>query len=239
MNARTPLVNVFQYQSSYSEPPQRPWKLGPWAWATQGHFLVAVQDDAIETDPTPEPKRKAWRYLHDVPADVRTVSLPALRAFAGPVDQPAACDDCHGTAYQVFGDEITCEHCGLMTRLPCAECDGDGLAGVSIRHARIAGVPLNLALLSYALTCVPEDVECQIGSIEGFAKSSGDGHALLVIGRTWRIAVMCVRGEAVAAAVPAFPSVVPADAQTTDVDDARSPTPDGGAGRDREKESSS
>jgi len=206
----TPLVDVFQYRSvlAIDTRPSRPWKLGPWAFASQGHFLVAVQDDTIATEPTPENRLQARRYLDGVPPNARPVSLSALRIFVGPVDSPVACDDCDGTGYQIAADTFVCEHCGHATRLPCEECDGDGLAEVPIRLGWIADVPVNLGLLAYALTCVPADADCQIASVESVTKSSGNGLALLVIGRAWRIAVMSVRDPV--GKVPVFPSVVPA-----------------------------
>ncbi len=193
---RTDLTDIFRYHARLDDPPSRPWRLGGWIWATDGHFLVAFQqdDDTQETDPTPEGKQKARRYLEETPADLITVSLTALRAFVGATSSPpTACDECDGTGYQ-DASEVRCEHCGLFTRVKCDRCDGDGMGAVPMREGRIAGVPLDLELLAYALTFIaPPDVLVHLGSIMSLSTAPNRPHvALVIIGPAWRIVVMSI-----------------------------------------------
>lgn len=197
------LTEIFHYHSTMADPPARPWRLGPWVWATQGHFLVAFQDETRDADPTPQSKERARRYLEETPTDLTTVSLAALRAFVGPATERAQCDECDGTGVQRLSPEVMCEHCGRPTRLPCEECGGDGDGGPPMREARIAGVPLNLELLAYALTCLlSDDVLVHLGAVPSLSTST-PGPALLIVGPYWRVAVMSIHEPATA--VPVFP----------------------------------
>jgi hypothetical protein len=189
-----PLADVFRFQSALDDPPSRPWRLGRWVWATNGHILVAFLDDGRDADPTPESKLKGRKYLDETPTDLALVSLAALRVFVGVVTPPGECDECDGTGYDDAADSIRCEQCGYYTRRECDECGGDGRAGVEPRLGRIAGAPINLELLAYALTYVPADETVQVGTIQSLSPPhTPAAPALLVIGATWRIAVMSLR----------------------------------------------
>ncbi len=185
------LVEVFTYHQD-AEAHTRPWKLGAWLWATEGHFVVALADDGTAADPTPENRLKGRRYLEEKPDDLAPVSVRALRAFAGAADAPnAKCASCDGDGYDDSGEFVKCEHCHESTRLECQDCGGDGLAGLSYRLGGVAGVPLNLTLLAYALTFVPDDEAAAIGSMEVVSRGLVS-RALIVMAPTWRVVVMSV-----------------------------------------------
>lgn len=224
------LPDVFRYHAGFAdgvEPPTKPWRLGSWLWATQGHIVVAFQDDGSDADPTPEPRLKAQRYLEETPATLVPVEWRALRDFAGaaaPLHAP--CLECDGDGYDNTEDLMKCEHCEKLTRRECSECGGTGLDGLPIRHARIGTVPINCALLAWALSCVPACETVQVGAIAATTTNralTDMPFALLVVGPAWRVVVMCIR-EPGHNSVPTFalPSVVPEAVHVTETEDAGS-----------------
>lgn len=194
---------MFSYHSClhFETVPTRPWRLGPWVWASNGHVLVALRDEGLDADVTPESRVKAARYLEETPTKLQAVSLPSLRGFAGVAPSPNdPCEQCHGSGFSDYSDAVVCEHCSQETRLPCEECGGGGGERLCIRYGRVAGVPVNLALLAYALTQVPHSDVAEIGSIP----ASGSHLVLMVLGVDWRIALMCCSDVALDA--PSFPA---------------------------------
>lgn len=202
------LTEVFQYHGSLAEgvSGERPWKLGAWRWATQGHMLVAVRDDGSPSDPTPEAFVKAAHYLTDDPADLSSpFAGEALARFAGDVQPPDdKCLDCEGDGRDPFGEPVTCEHCGQWTRRECHACGGDGLAGPEARYGSVAGIPINCVLLAFALTCVPREA-VRVGRLDALRKDgrTSDWPALVVLGSDWRIVLMSVSPSA-AEGAPVF-----------------------------------
>ena len=204
------LVDVFAYHGVYDAEtrPVRPWRLGSWRWATQGHVLVALADDGSEADETPEAKRKALRYLDDAPLGSCQIELAALRAFVGqapPVDVP--CDECEGTGRSNSGEVVECEHCGKDTRMPCDFCGGAGLADVEVRAGLVIGVPINRVLLAFGLSQVPADLTVTIGTLPTL--STDGGLAVVVVGDGWRVVLMRLldKGQEMPAFDPAPPCV--------------------------------
>lgn len=195
MNQRERLSEIFSYHSSMFEPVStRPWKLGPWLWATNGHLLVALSDDGTPSIETPGERIKGRRYIEETPEGLTPIRLADLRAFAGPI-APATtkCDSCGGSGYN-DGEFVKCEHCGVSTRIECGFCGGDGNGTFPTRYARVAGVPLNLVLLAYALSFVPNDDDANVGTF-GFTGDikNREFKALGVVAPTWRVVVMGIR----------------------------------------------
>lgn len=208
-----PLVDVFRYYSDREPTAEKPFRLNGWVWATNGHVLVALRDDGQEAVEAPERYVRAGHYLTDAPAVPLAVSLKALRSFAGKV-LPAHvdCDGCEGTGRDEHSESIECEHCGRWTRPPCTDCGGDGEEPIEIRHGRVADVPVNLVLLAFGLSLVPDDDTVTLGGIPSLpAKSSAAvakdsaAVALAVLGDGWRVVVMSRRDESLT--VPTFPPV--------------------------------
>lgn len=198
-----PLKDVFDYFGSmhFETPQHKPWRCGAWLWATNGHLLVALRDDGSDADPTPENKMKAVHYLEDKPADLTRVAMADLRVMAGVIQSHGEpCDECGGSGRQSFGEEISCEHCGQSTRPECHVCGGDGRAGLEIRYVRVAGVPVNVVLLAYGLSIVPQDQYVEIGNVV----ASGEHKALVVVGTGWRVVLMCCKG--LTESIPYFPT---------------------------------
>lgn len=201
------LTDVFSYDSSSQDPaPVRPWRLGSWVWATNGYLLVALKDDGREAEAPPDSKMKGLRYLDESPVDLQSVSLPSLRGFAGIVSaRTEPCEDCHGEGRQDFGESVECEHCHQFTRCECRSCGGSGVVTPERRYGHVGGVTVNLALLAFALSEVPQDAVVQIGHMASIASKEAF-RALAVVGATWRVVLMsCVdRSEK----APSFPARV-------------------------------
>jgi len=185
------LASVFRYYPARWIKAERPWRMGEWLWATQGHLLVAIADDGSDADETPENMRKADRYVTVPSADVlNPVSLSELRKFAGSViPEKVPCERCFGSGRSDFdGDEATCEHCGLATRAYCTECGGDGHRAMVRRYGKVNGVPVDLALLAFGLSIVPQD---EAGSISFLVSVADEKQsAVAVTGEGWRVVLM-------------------------------------------------
>lgn len=204
------LTDVFTYYGTLSwdgVPIITPWRTDGWLWATQGHFLVALQDDGSEGIDAPEKYRGGAFYFSATPTQAETVLLDVLSAFVGPVTpSDVSCVECNGYGRDHFGDSHECEHCGKETFPACLACGGDGKAALPVRDVRIAGVPVNAVLLAFALSQVPVCADVTIGSVPSIrGNAASDYEALAVIGATWRIVLMGCRD--VDGSVPSLSSV--------------------------------
>ncbi len=175
------LTDVFSYYSSLfpDGTPAVPWRLDSWLWVTQGHVLIAWDDDGSEADPTPESKITARKYLAREPDGLVEVSLSALQVFAGAV-VPAyvACEECEGSG---TGDLFRCEG-QLGLRKP------------------------NEANLAFALAQVPPAVIVSIGTLPSVSSTAKGYSALAVVGAGWRVVLMGVREDAMPSDAPIFPA---------------------------------
>jgi hypothetical protein len=188
------LIELFTYYSAmdFDPAPSLPWRAGPWCWATNGHVLVGVRDVAAPAEQAPAKYQKAQLYLEPTLTDATTISLRALKEFAGKVTPALVeCQDCLGSGRQ-YGDEFECEHCGQSTRTPCRCCGGDGESGIDVRYGRILGETLNLTLLAFGLSLVGDVDIVQIGRVDIVANKT-PYKPICVMADDWRVAVMCCR----------------------------------------------
>lgn len=207
------LADVFRYYPGHTSdelPPTAPWRSDYWLWATQGHLLVAVADEASPADPVPEKFQKGTHYIVAALDHPVRVPLSALRNFVGPVEPPnRPCDTCEGTGRSAVYDTVKCQHCGQYTAQECDDCGGDGIGGLPVRYGRICGVPLNLSLLAFGLAQVPPCEIVALGTVRPIKETDKEHHPLAVQGDGWRVVLMGMKN--VAEDVPTF-AVEPAGA---------------------------
>lgn len=173
--------------------PAAPWLAEGWEWSTNGHLIVA-QRVTSQKEWLPKKLEKARRYLVDALVVVLEGSLASLRAFAGDVFAPSEedCDHCDGTGYDTYRDEVVCEHCHETTRVQCERCDGDGKVTASLprRYGIVAGLPVSLPSLAYALAIVEPCDTVRVGYLA--TDATKQHRALVIDGGGWRVVLMQV-----------------------------------------------
>lgn len=192
-----------------SDPIGRPFAVGDWAVATDGHMLLAVRNDDVAEYNSLAPVAAVRPWLDEAPSGA-VVSLVELRAFAGDPTWESRCDECDGTGQidcvvcEGNGTvACTCAECGNEHTRNCSECDGAAgkkfgcencgstghtteLVG-SVDPVAVAGVSVDPRRLARLLACSPTGETVQVAARDG-------GTALALWGDGWCARLMALTG---------------------------------------------